>query len=171
MKIYAGLTAKKVFTLDDYSAADGWSVSAGLVVSDQTNINLGNLSGDGTEWTLTIPISTSIGIPLGDHSIVLYAAKDGEIYLAHREAVTAAAYSQTDMRSHNEIVLAQLRTVIQTKSTKDHASLSIDGQAISRMPWDEIIKAEKHYARLVAAEKRAATGGTRINNVQIGFSG
>jgi len=173
MKIDAGLTAKGEFSLSGYSTDDGWTVR-GRIVNATNDLALATslFSGSGAVWTLKIPKVTTAAYAAGTYTLQLIAIDpdDSEEYPVYSEPLTVSGAGMVDLRTNNEIVLEQLRTVIRAKSTKDYESMSIDGQSITRLSWDDILKAEKTFARRVADERRTAGGGSQIKNLQVGFS-
>ena len=173
MKIDAGLTSKAVIHLSGYSQDNGWTVRGRIVNASQDYALATSLfSGSGEDWTLKIPKATTTAYAAGTYSLQLVAIdpSDAEEYSVHSEPVAIVAAGKADLRSENEIILEQLRTVIRTKSTKDHESISIEGRSITRLPWEDILKAEKTYARRVANERRISAGGSPIKTLQVGFS-
>lgn len=67
-----------------------------------------------------------------------------------------AAAGNKDRRSINRKTLDALEAVMASKATSDQLNVSIEGHAISRMTWTELMKAHKRYKQLVAAEDNAA---------------
>lgn len=172
MKINAGLTFQHTFTLADYSA-DDYTISGYLTNSSAANALASDLfDGDGTSWELTIPAATTTNYTAGEYMLQLIA-DDGTNTLLALEvmvSVVATAAAAREVRSANRIILDQLNTIISTKSTQDYDSLTIDGRSITRMKWDEILKAQAHFARLVRAEEQAAAGKKAIGTVNYGFT-
>jgi hypothetical protein len=169
MKINAGLAFTAEYSLSDYSADDGYAVSIRLVNASAVTDSV-SLSGSGTTWTLTIPSATTTGYAAGTYTAQLMATLDGETYLVREMPATVVAAGAADLRTENQIVLDQLNTVIRTKSTQDYASLSIDGRSITRMGWDEILKARDEFQRRVNAEQRVANGGARVRTIKTRFT-
>ena len=173
MKINAGLTFKHTFSLPDYSADEGWTLT-GYITNATASYALasGVFDGDGSSWELTIPAATTTGYTAGVYQIHLRAADGTDTLLAYEGTVnvTADAASATETRTANRIILDQLDTVITTKSTQDHDSLTIDGRSIARMKWEEILKVRAVYARKVQAEERAAAGQSPVRVHKLGFS-
>lgn len=67
-----------------------------------------------------------------------------------------AAAGAKDRRSLNRKTLDALESVMASKATSDQLNVSIEGHAISRMTWTELMKAHKRFKQLVAAEDNAA---------------
>lgn len=173
MKINAGLTFKHTFVLSDYSADDSFEVRGFLTNSSQAYaLATGLFAGDGTSWELTIPKATTATYAAGEYALQLIAADGTEDLQAFEGAVTIAAAMDAarETRSDNQIILDQLNVVVKTKSTQDHLKLSIEGRSIERMSWEDILKAQQHFQKLVSAERRAASGGSQIRTHQVGFS-
>jgi len=172
VKIYDGLTFRRVFTLSEFSAANGYSMRARLVnATEQIEIETERFSGSGTEWTLTIPATETGNYTAGTYTLQIIAVKDGEEILAHSESAEVIAAGAADLRSYNRRMLDNLNEVIAAKSTQDYSDLTINGRSIKRMKWDEIIAARNYFARLVQAEERKAAGQGGIRTIQVRFTG
>lgn len=60
-----------------------------------------------------------------------------------------------DPRTHSEIMLSKIESILQGKADSDVASYSIAGRSLSKMSFDELIKARDVYRREVKREKAA----------------
>jgi hypothetical protein len=169
MKITAGLTAKKVFTLADYSADDGWAVSGTLADGTNTYVLAAELfDGDGTEWTLTIPLATTTDYAAGDYTLYLTATKDSSPETAFESSAQVVALGTV---SHARKMVTALKALMEGASTKDYSSLSTpEGESITRLTPEERIDWLTHYRKELAKEQRAATGAGGVGNVQMRFS-
>lgn len=73
----------------------------------------------------------------------------------------------SDPRTHAEIMLTKIESLLEGKADSDVASYSIAGRSLSKLSFDELIKARDDYRREVKREKSAelirqgkATGAT-----------
>lgn len=60
-----------------------------------------------------------------------------------------------DPRTHSEIMLSKIESILQGKADSDVSSYSIAGRSLSKMSFDELIKARDVYRREVKREKDA----------------
>jgi len=169
MKITAGLTAKKVFTLTGYSAADGWAITGTL--ADGTNtytLAAGVFSGSATAWTLTIPPATTTGYSPGDYALYLTATKDSSPETALETSVQVVALGTI---SHARKMVTALTALMEGASTKDYVSLTTpEGESITRLTPEERIGWLRHYQKELTKEKSAAApGSTGVKIIQVGF--
>lgn len=168
MKIIAGLTAKQTFTLSGYSASDDWVLTGKLADTSTTHeLASGLFSGSGTEWTLTIPDTTTTGYTAGDYTLYLVATLDGDSEVAAQLPSSVVTLGTV---SHNQIMVTALTALMEGKSTKDYTSLAVDGESITRLTPEEATKWLAFYEKRLSAEKRAAHGASGITTVKMGFS-
>lgn len=60
--------------------------------------------------------------------------------------------------SPNRAMLKAIRSVLHGKASDDVAMYKIGGRELTRVPWDDLLKAEAHYEALVRNERRRAAG-------------
>ena len=171
MKINAGLTFKHTFILPDFSASDGWAIRGYITNASTVEVlDVSLFTGDGTSWALSIPSTTTTAYTAGTYVLQLIGADGTDDLLAYETMVKVEATAATarDVRSINEQMLDKINTALLAKD--DHISLSIEGRSITRHGYDEILKLQKHFQRLVNAERRAAAGGSQIRTHQMGFT-
>lgn len=143
-------------------------------------------------WTLTYyfrgptPLAEVVGVASGaDHvltvaAVTTIALKPGvydwqaranliatpttiETVAVGRVTVAAnLANPSVDSRSFNVRVTEALQATIENRATTDQLSMSIAGRTISRMSWDELLKAYDRFSRLAASESGASPGRTYI---------
>ena len=78
-----------------------------------------------------------------------------------------------DDRSHVKKVLDAIRAVIEDRASKDQESFSIAGRSLSRTSIDDLLKFERKYTALYAAElrdKKLARGERPGGRILIGFN-
>ncbi|MEM9782807.1 MAG: hypothetical protein AAF899_10045 [Pseudomonadota bacterium] len=64
--------------------------------------------------------------------------------------IDAAADSTADARSHDEKMLAAIEATLEGRAVKDVESYSIEGRALTRIPFAELERLRQGYARRVA---------------------
>lgn len=139
-----------------------------------------------TLWTLTYyfrgpsPIEAVAGVASGTDHVLTIAAADTEdlkpgIYdwqaraalIATPTTIATAAVGRVtvvanlanaavDNRSFNVRVTEALQATIEGRATTDQLSMSIAGRSLSRMSWDELLKAYDRFKLAAAAELGAS---------------
>jgi len=169
-KLFAGYDSRRTYTLENYSAADGWSVTVRLIGSGgSADIDAINAEGSGTAWTLTVPAAALSALTSGVYTLQLIAADGTTTEIAVSETVQVIAASETDLRSSARKQLDAIDAVLEGKASKDESSISYNGRSISRMSWEELQTARDRIARNVRDEERRAAGKKKIQSVTVGF--
>lgn len=80
------------------------------------------------------------------------------------EAIADLDVNQADPRSHAEIMLSKIQSLLQGKADSDVASYSIQGRSLTKLSFDELMQAEGYYEAKVRKEKlkRGLTNGTTV---------
>jgi len=80
------------------------------------------------------------------------------------EAIADLDINQADPRSHAEIMLAKIESLLQGKADSDVASYSIQGRSLTKMSFQELREARDHYRAEARIEKlkRGLTNGTTV---------
>lgn len=71
------------------------------------------------------------------------------------DAIADLDNNGADPRTHSEIMLSKIESILQGKADSDVSSYSIAGRSLSKMSFDELIKARDVYRREVKREKDA----------------
>tara|TARA_R110000803_G_scaffold79815_2_gene145527 strand:- start:642 stop:1238 length:597 start_codon:yes stop_codon:yes gene_type:complete len=82
---------------------------------------------------------------------------DSERIVIDRGTFTAAVdldVNGTDPRSHAEIMVDKIETVLQGRADADVLSYSINGRSLSKMPPNELVEWRDYYKREFLMEKR-----------------
>lgn len=171
MKITIGLPVNYTWTLADYDAGDGYSISGQLVDSAGTSHELTSpkFSGSGTSWTLTLSANTPTTLTdAGDYTLYLIAEKSGEVdQVAAQIPVTVEALGTI---SHAQQMVTALRALMVGASTKDYASLTtVDGESITRLKPEERVKWLAYYEKRLAAERATANGTGTVKTIETRF--
>jgi len=168
----AGDTVKwKIYT-SDYLPDDGWVMSYVFVDDDEQHTITGTDNGDGYHL-ITIDTTTSATFSPGYFRWQSYVSKDAERYTIGRgeievKADFATATTGYDSRSHVKKVLDAIESLIEGKASKDQESWSVEGRALSRYSWPDLLKLRDKYLRYYreeqAAERiaRGLDGGRKI---------
>lgn len=168
--MHGGLTAERNYTLPKFPSDAGWSLKARLIGgSDPIEIAAENAAGSGPEWTLLIPAASTNSLETGDYTLLVIAFNESVEQLAAKEHVHFFSKDETDLRSQNKKVLDALNDVIDGKAKRDQTSISYNGRSISRMSWEEILKARDALESRLAAEERSLSGEKKIQTVRYRF--
>ena len=81
-----------------------------------------------------------------------------------------ATLTTHDRRTHAEICLANIETIIQGKATADNLEYEVNDRRLKKYSWAELLQARAHFKAEVARERRAASGKTTSGRVAVRFS-
>ena len=132
-----------------------------------------NVSGsaDGNDYLFTITSTASANFTLGNYhwQLEILRSSDSERIITqtgHWDIITDLD-NNVDPRSHPEIMLDKIETVLEGRADADVLSYSINGRSLSKIPPDELVQWRDYYRREVAQEHKAdhvrngrAHGGT-----------
>lgn len=81
-------------------------------------------------------------------------------------AIADLDVNQADPRSHAEIMLAKIESLLQGKADSDVASYSIQGRSLTKLSFEELEKARSRYKAEIKNEKalQAAKQGRKTGN-------
>lgn len=72
------------------------------------------------------------------------------------EAIPDLDVNQSDPRTHADIMLAKIESILEGKADSDVSSYSIGGRSISKMTFDELLNARDKYRAEVTRHKNKA---------------
>lgn len=170
-EIRAGDTLSFTRTLSDYPASAGWSLSY-VLINASGKITLSSTP-DADVHSFTVAAGDTASYSPGDYKFVSFIIKNTTRHTVDQGSVTILPdlISETvmDGRSHAEICLANIETVLAGKATADNYSYSIAGRSLSKYSWEELIAARNYYRVEVGKEKRKASGKTQTNLIKMRF--
>jgi hypothetical protein len=70
------------------------------------------------------------------------------------EAIVDLDENNTDPRTHAEVMLAKIESLLEGRADKDVASYSIQGRSISKMTISDLLQWRDYYVKAVARERR-----------------
>jgi hypothetical protein len=88
------------------------------------------------------------------------------------EVIADLDVSGTDIRSHNEIMLSKIESLLEGKADSDVSSYSIAGRSLTKMGFQELVDAKNYYKSEVLREKRlidAKNGRSGASTVKVRF--
>lgn len=101
---------------------------------------------------------------------------DSERYTLERghnlEVVADLDQNNSDPRTHEEITLEKIRSLISGKADADVASYSIAGRSLTKMTFEELSQAEDYFAKKVKAQIAKLDGENNRNTgatIQVRF--
>lgn len=159
-QIVAGNTLKFTIDLEDYRPGDGWQLSYHFLnASADLGQHDGTDNGDGTHL-VTVDASTTAGWAAGRYSYRAFVSKGTERFSAGEgelvvepDFATVATY---DGRTHARKVLDSVEALLEGKATKDQASYTVQGRALQRYSFEELLKLRDRLRQEVQAEEDAA---------------
>ena len=167
--IQAGFAALRNYTLPSHPASQNWILTA-RIITPTTTVEIPTtdiLRSGETDIALLITVATLATLPAGPITLQIIATSTGDPQIAHQEHLTLLAADATELRSQNRRTLDALNATLEGKATRDQSSISYNGRAISRLSWDELLKARRALVALVADETRRAAGTAKIQSVQL----
>lgn len=168
--IYGGLSAERFYNLPKFPAG-AYTLRARIVGAETpVEITAAQCTGSGADWRVLIPAASLAALATGDYTLLIIATDSaGAEQLAAKETIKFYAAAETDLRSDLHKMLDALNATLAKKATRDQASMSYNGRSISRLSWDELLKARDAIARQVRAEENSLAGRSRIQTVKMRF--
>lgn len=158
--IVAGDTIKWKRSLSDFPAST-WTLTYELRsnVTGSTAINIA-ATADGDDHLVSVSATTTAAWIAGEYSWDAYVTAGAERKRVDRglikvERDLAGAVAAFDDRDWVKTVLDALEAVIQGRASEVDLSYSVNGRSISKMSWEEKIKAHSHFKKLYQQELTA----------------
>lgn len=127
------------------------------------------MTGQTTHYLATVLNAASSGYTKGSYywQLEMERNSDNERVVLERgsiEIVPDLDLANADPRSHAEIMLAKIESLLQGKADSDVASYSIQGRSLTKMSFQELREARDHYRAEARIEKlkRGLTNGTTV---------
>ena len=126
------------------------------------------------DYLFTVDSATSAEFTPGYYHWQLEIARnsDGNRIVVDRNTFTAIVdldFNQSDPRTHAEIMIDKIETVLQGRADADVLSYSISGRSLSKMTPDELVQWRDYYKRELIMQQRkerarrgAPTGATIV---------
>lgn len=125
-------------------------------------------SQDGEYWTFALTGSVSNAWPEGDHDfdVVVVRLSDSEQAIIASGSCKVFA-STADRRSHAEIMLVKIESILEGRAASDVESYSIGTRSISKMSIQELTRWRDYYRSEIG--ETGAGDGRKRNKVKVGF--
>jgi hypothetical protein len=114
---------------------------------------------DGDDYLFTVTSIVSAVFDVGHHhwQLEITRTSDSERIVIQTGSwdVITDLDNNVDPRSHAEIMLDKIETVLQGRADADVLSYSINGRSLSKIPVTELVEWRDHYRREVVLQHRA----------------
>lgn len=115
-------------------------------------------SSESDHFLIQVSSTTTASYTPGDYHWQLEISRnsDGErlvVERGHSEVVPDLDNNNSDPRSHAEIMLGKIESLLSGKADSDVSNYAIQGRSLTKMSLSELIEAREVYQQLVVAEK------------------
>lgn len=168
---------KRTDLVQDYPLADySMEYVARITGGGATEIKVAATETGGT-YVFEVDSATSATYVAGFYHWQLEATQTatGNRVVLERGTFTAVVdldVNNTDPRTHAEIMITKIESILQGKADADVASYSINGRSLTKMSFDDLINARDFYRKEYAKERakeRADAGETTGQTVLVRF--
>lgn len=168
---------KRTDLVDDYPLADySMEYVARITGGGATEIKVAATETGGT-YVFEVDSATSATYVAGFYHWQLEATQTatGNRVVLERGTFTAVVdldVNNTDPRTHAEIMIAKIESILQGKADADVASYSINGRSLTKMSFEDLINARDFYRKEYAKERakeRADAGENTGQTVLVRF--
>ena len=168
---------KRTDLVDDYPLADySMEYVARITGGGSTEIKVAATEQNGT-YVFEVDSATSATYVAGFYhwQLEVTQTSTGNRVAIERGTFTAIEdldINGADPRTHAEIMIAKIESILQGKADADVASYSINGRSLTKMSFDDLINARDFYRKEYAKERakeRADAGETTGQTVLVRF--
>jgi len=168
---------KRTDLVDDYPLADySMEYVARITGGGATEIKVAATETGGT-YVFEVDSATSATYVAGFYHWQLEATQTatGNRVVLERGTFTAVVdldVNNTDPRTHAEIMITKIESILQGKADADVASYSINGRSLTKMSFEDLINARDFYRKEYAKERakeRADAGENTGQTVLVRF--
>jgi len=132
----------------------------------------------GGYYLFTVDSTTSADFAVGRYhwQLEITETSSGNRLVVERgefEAIPDLDVNASDPRTHADIMLAKIETILEGKADSDVGSYSIAGRSLTKMSFDELMVARDRYKREVLQHQREELikrGKASANTVKVRFS-
>lgn len=158
----------------DYTARYIARVTAGgssEITLTGTNYN----SGESYLFTVTSTDSAAFNAGYYHWQLEIERNSDNERIVVDRGSFTAVVdldVSNADPRTHDEIMLTKIQSVLESRADADVESYSIQGRSLTKIPIDKLMEFERHYRQRVDRQKKLddiRLGRKTSNTIKVRF--
>lgn len=124
-------------------------------------------------WVFTVPGSTSVAWEAGDvrWSAVVVRTSDSEA-IEIATGMWTVFTSTSDRRTHAEVMVAKIESVLAGRADADVASYTIKGRSLTKLSPDELMRWRDYYKAEIALTGGSETGSAspRRNTLRVRFT-
>jgi hypothetical protein len=169
---------KKVNIAEDYPTATHSAEYVARITGGGSNeIKLAGTE-TGGYYLFTVDSTTSADFAVGRYhwQLEITETSSGNRLVVERgefEAIPDLDVNASDPRTHADIMLAKIETILEGKADSDVGSYSIAGRSLTKMSFDELMVARDRYKREVLQHQREELikrGKASANTVKVRFS-
>ena len=169
---------KKALIAQDYPTATHAAEYVARITGGGANeIKLPATEVDGY-YLFTVDSATSTDFAVGRYhwQLEITQTSSGNRIVVERgefEAIPDLDVNQSDPRTHADIMLAKIETILEGKADSDVGSYSIAGRSLTKMSFDELMVARDRYKREVLQHQREELikrGKASANTIKVRFS-
>ena len=169
---------KKANIAEDYPTATHSAEYVARITGGGSNeIKLAGTETDGY-YLFTVDSITSADFAVGRYhwQLEITETSSGNRIVVERgefEAIPDLDVNASDPRTHADIMLAKIETILEGKADSDVGSYSIAGRSLTKMSFDELMVARDRYKREVLQHQREELikrGKASANTVKVRFS-
>jgi hypothetical protein len=141
------------YPTDEYTATYVARITGG----GSSEIQL-EMTGQTTHYLATVSSETSADFEVGEYHWQLEIVQDSSgnrivVDLGDFKAIADLDNNQADPRTHSEITLDKIESLIQGKADNDAQEYSIAGRQLKKYSFNELLGLRDYYKREVAKEK------------------
>ena len=150
---------KRIDLGDDYPNTSYTLVySARLTSGGESEISA-TATASGEDYLITIPSTTSINYKAGDYRWQAEIVRNSDsarivIDRGYFEVVADLDDNAADLRSHAEIMVDKIESLLQGKADSDVANYSVAGRSLTKLSFRELIDARDYYMAEVVRQKQ-----------------
>ena len=131
----------------------------------------------GTDFLFSIPSATSANFDAGHHHWHLEIVRDSDssrivIDQGHWDVTTDIDVNNTEPRSHAEIMVDKIQSLLENRAGADVANYSINGRSLVKLSIDDLLRWRDYYRGEVTREKnkeRRKRGKASAEQVKVRF--
>ncbi len=130
---------------------------------------------DGSDYLFTFTASASASFSVDDYKFIVTVESGSDRVTVDEGTIKILPdlpSSNTEQRSHAQIVLDKIETLLEGKADSDVANYSINNRSLTKMSPDELLKWRDYYKAEVLRDKRierAKSGQGSGNRVLVRF--
>lgn len=160
LKLYAGATWNWTESLDEYPASEYDLV---LYLKNGTNAAVPlSASQDGDDFEFDLTANTTNQFTKKKYTYQFVVSKAGEVDIIETGEVYIYAILNlaSDLRTHEEIVLDAIKSLIESRATKEQSEISFGDKTLEYLTPQELEYWKSVYERKVEQIKRQRAGKT-----------